>query len=127
MPNRWLAVTIDCADPRRLADFWGSLLDLPHQDDPLPGWARIGRPDGSLPVITFQPVAEAKRDKVRLHLDIGVDDIDAGIAEVQRRGGRSTGERHEYDEGVVVVMTDPEGNEFCLVQHFDDHGPQGLE
>ncbi|MFD6453736.1 VOC family protein, partial [Nocardia sp. NPDC060220] len=33
-------------------------------------------------------------------------------------GGRPTGERHEYPgEGVVVVMEDPEGHEFCLSQH----------
>jgi hypothetical protein len=33
-------------------------------------------------------------------------------------GGRFTGERHDYDEGAVVVMADPEGNEFCLVHYF---------
>ncbi|WP_165438597.1 VOC family protein [Pseudonocardia sediminis] len=30
-------------------------------------------------------------------------------------GGRSTGQRHEHPEGVVAVMADPEGNEFCVV------------
>ncbi len=33
-------------------------------------------------------------------------------------GGRFTGERHDYDEGVVVVMADPEDHEFCLVQYY---------
>jgi predicted enzyme related to lactoylglutathione lyase len=47
-----------------------------------------------------------------------VDDIDAGIAQVVSLGGGYTGERHDYDEGVVVVMTDPEGNEFCLSQFY---------
>lgn len=26
--------------------------------------------------------------------------------------------RHDYDEGAVAVMADPEGNEFCLVQYY---------
>jgi predicted enzyme related to lactoylglutathione lyase len=56
---------------------------------------------------------------VRLHLDVAVDDISAGIAQVERLGGSSTGERHDYDEGVVVVVTDPEGHEFGLVEFSD--------
>ena len=36
---------------------------------------------------------------------------------VQQLGGRSPNRRHEHDEGTVVVMADPEGNEFCLVWH----------
>ena len=47
-----------------------------------------------------------------------VDDIDQGIAQVVGLGGRFTGERHDYDEGVVVVMTDPEEHEFCLAQYY---------
>nr|WP_308369420.1 MULTISPECIES: VOC family protein [unclassified Streptomyces] len=54
----------------------------------------------------------------RLHLDVAVDEIDQGIAQVIALGGRFTGERHDYDEGVVVVMADPEGHEFCLVQYY---------
>ena len=38
-----------------------------------------------------------------------------------RLGGRSMEERHDCDEGVVMVMADPEGNEFCLVQYFSPH------
>ena len=49
---------------------------------------------------------------------VSVDDIDQGIAQVESLGGRFTGERHDYDEGVVVVMTDPEGHEFCLSQYY---------
>ncbi|MGD0928524.1 MAG: hypothetical protein ABR926_25395 [Streptosporangiaceae bacterium] len=26
--------------------------------------------------------------------------------------------RHDYDEGIVMVMHDPEGHEFCLVQYY---------
>jgi len=63
-------------------------------------------------------VPEPHPGKVRLHLDVAVDDIDEGIAQVASLGGRFTGERHDYDEGVVVVMADPEGHEFCLVQYY---------
>ncbi|MFF7645815.1 hypothetical protein [Streptomyces canus] len=32
-------------------------------------------------------------------------------------GGLFTGERHDYDGGVVVMMADPEEHAFCLVQY----------
>lgn len=62
-------------------------------------------------------MAEPKPGKVRLHLDVSVDNIDEGVAQVIALGGRFTGERHD-DEGVVVVMADPEGHEFRLVQYY---------
>ncbi|MFJ4698103.1 VOC family protein [Streptomyces sp. NPDC088768] len=61
---------------------------------------------------------EPRRDKVRPHLDVAVDDITTGIAQVLALGGGETGERHEYEEGVVVIMTDPEGHEFCLSRFY---------
>jgi predicted enzyme related to lactoylglutathione lyase len=47
-----------------------------------------------------------------------VDDLAEGMAQVLALGGSFTGERHDYDEGVVVVVADPEGNEFCLAQYY---------
>ena len=120
MVNRWYGVTIDCVDPDRMATFWGSLLDREPTDEMAgEGWATIGSRDDAQPRITFQRVPEPRIGKVRLHLDVRVDDIETGIAEVERLGGVCTGERHEYDDGVVVVMTDPEGHVFCLVEYFD--------
>ncbi len=33
-------------------------------------------------------------------------------------GGRWTSERHDYPEGAVLVMADPEDNEFCIVEYY---------
>jgi predicted enzyme related to lactoylglutathione lyase len=68
--------------------------------------------------LVFQPVSDPRNGKVRIHLDISVDDIDSAMAQVSSLGGRFTGERHDYDDGVVVVMADPEDHEFCLVQYY---------
>ena len=70
------------------------------------------------PRLTFQRVAEPKAAKVRIHLDVQVDDIGTARRQVERLGGRWSGERHDYDEGVVMVMHDPEGHEFCLVRYY---------
>jgi predicted enzyme related to lactoylglutathione lyase len=121
MANRLGGITIDCADPARLASFWSALLDTAitreHGDDDR--WARVGSRLDDQPRLTFQRVPEPKIAKVRIHLDIQVDDIGAARLQVEDLGGRWSGERHDYDEGVVMVMHDPEGHEFCLIQYYD--------
>ena len=121
MANRWSGVTIDCLDPVRMSTFWAALLGIPtsseHGDDP--NWATVGSRSGQSPRLTFQRVPEPKSTKVRIHLDVQVDDIASGRAQVEELGGRFSGVRHEYDEGVVLNMLDPEGHEFCLVQYFE--------
>lgn len=121
MTNRWSGVTIDCIDPVGMSTFWGLLLGIEpsneHGDDP--DWATLGSRSGPVPRLTFQRVPESKLTKVRIHLDVEVDDIDAGRRQVEDLGGRWSGIRHDYDEGVVLITLDPEDHEFCLVQYYD--------
>jgi len=121
MATRLGGITIDCADPARLASFWSALLDRAvtgeHGDDA--GWATAGSRLDDQPRLTFQRVPEPKTAKVRIHLDIQVDDIDTARQQVESLGGRWSGERHDYDHGVVTIMHDPEEHEFCLVQYYD--------
>ena len=117
MANFVSGVTIDCVDPQRVARFWSALLGR----EPGPsqaGWVHLGHRGDPQPRLVFQPVPEPKAGKVRIHLDVTVDDVDEAIELVTSLGGRTTDERHDYHEGVVVVMADPEGHEFCLVQYY---------
>ncbi|MEU8180823.1 VOC family protein [Micromonospora sp. NPDC049044] len=114
--GRLAGVTVDCRDPQRLADFWSVVLGG-RVTESLPGWRRVTVAGGG-PVLTFQPVPEPKAGKTRLHLDIAVTDIDEAVDRIGMLGGRWTGERHDYQEGAVLVMTDPEDNEFCVVQYY---------
>lgn len=116
MRTYWSGVTVDCADPVRLAEFWSALLDR-EAEPGLPGWMQLVSRHDHQPRINFQPVTEPKCGKVRIHMDITVDGIDEAIRQVIGLGGRETGERHEYPEGTVVVLKDPEDNEFCIVQY----------
>lgn len=116
MAIAWSAVTIDCVDPERVARFWSALLGR----EPGPsreGWVYLGERGDPQPRLVFQPVPEPQQGKVRIHLDVTVDDLDEAVKLAQDLGGRLTGERHDYHDGVVVVMTDPENHEFCLVQY----------
>jgi predicted enzyme related to lactoylglutathione lyase len=111
----WGEVTIDCLETKRVAAFWGALLDVPLQSHSQAAWFRVGPLVSGGPVINFQPVPERKVGKTRIHLDLWTDDLDAAVALAEHLGGRRVGEMGEDPEGVGFVMADPEGNEFCLV------------
>ncbi len=116
-PNVWWAVTMDCNDVRLQAEFWSQLLAVPIIEPGVdrPGWLRL-QPRGHLgPLLNFQPVEGPRTDKARLHLDVLVEDIDAGMRQVVALGGVDTGGREELLRGRIAVMRDPEGNEFCLL------------
>jgi predicted enzyme related to lactoylglutathione lyase len=109
-------ITIDCVDVARVAAFWSQLLGG-ELSEPMPGWRRLEPSGAPRPLLNFQPVPEPKQGKSRIHLDMLTDDLDAALARVEALGGHQTGERHEYDEGTVVILTDPEGTEFCVVAY----------
>ena len=99
--------------------FWSGLLDG-TVSEPLPGWRRVTVSGGG-PVLTLQPVPEPKTGKTRIHLDLTVDDAAVATEQITELGGAWTGDRHDYPEGSVLVMTDPEGHEFCVVQYRRAH------
>jgi predicted enzyme related to lactoylglutathione lyase len=113
----WWAVTIDCQDPRRVADFWAALFDCDviEVGADRPGWLRLRAGGAGVPFINFQPVDEPTSGKVRIHLDVLVEDPAAGVERVLELGGTDTGVREELPRGRIAVMRDPEGNEFCLL------------
>ncbi|MDZ5662504.1 VOC family protein [Nocardioides sp. S-58] len=83
-------------------------------------------PDGDGPRLFFQRVPEGKTAKNRVHLDVraapglqGEERMAALEAECERLValGAARVERHEPAPPMSaghIVMTDPEGNEFCL-------------
>jgi hypothetical protein len=113
-----LAVTFDCHDPARVAEFWATALsyEVLHRGDEV----EIADPSGVGPTLLFLQVPEAKAVKNRVHLDVGPDT--SMEAEVERlvAVGASAGPIHqapEYEEGWIWnVMQDPEGNEFCVCE-----------
>ncbi|GAB4004532.1 VOC family protein [Nocardioides ultimimeridianus] len=120
-------VTFDCAEPRRVAEFWKAVLgyvDPPaYEDDE--SWAVCQDPDGVRPRLYFQRVPEGKTVKNRVHLDVkvGAGLVGAERLEVlEREGARlvALGARRlqlllaDEENESCLVMTDVEGNEFCL-------------
>ena len=102
-------------DPLRLARFWADLLGLrvrPRESR----YVALTRPSTVTPELVFQPVPESKAGKVRLHLDIGVRDLDRARARAIELGAHPADDLDDPDDDSLTVLRDPEGNEFCLIR-----------
>jgi hypothetical protein len=115
---------VDCRHPASLARFWAAALDghavapydeeeldrlraqgvLDPEDDPT---VLVEGPPGA-PSLFFQRVPEPKTAKNRMHLDLAAQE---GESERLLSLGASVVERHPE----WVVLADPEGDEFCLM------------
>lgn len=115
MPSRIAAIAIDAAQPRLVADFWCDVLGwrILEEED---GVISIGPPDGSWPTIDVVPVPEAKTVKNRVHLDLRADGVTTSdeLERLLALGARPT-DVGQGDDVTWVVLSDPEGNEFCLL------------
>ena len=107
-------LVLDCAEPRRLAEFWRQALDYRdyYTDATL---AVLVPKEGIASPLLLQGVPEPKAGKNRMHLDIVVDDIEAEIRRLQGLGAHRIDESPQSFGGTRWVrMADPEHNEFCV-------------
>jgi len=123
MSVRIAVVAIDARDPVLVADFWAAALGWVAWPDPDGGGVSLappgsGQPSGAAgPSIDVFPVPEGKAAKNRLHLDLRSDGT-TQAAEVERLVtlGASRIDVGQPTEASWVVLADPEGNEFCVLQ-----------
>ena len=105
-------ITLDCADAAALAGFWSAVLDEPVDEGASPFFATIGM--GRLrPQWFFLAVPEGKRAKNRMHVDLTTADREAEITRLLALGATRGADCDDWGQ-IWTVLTDPEGNEFCL-------------
>jgi predicted enzyme related to lactoylglutathione lyase len=117
MSTRLCNVVVDAVDPPALADFWTTLLgwQIAHADDEVD--VKAPPDDGWDLNLIFVPVPDRKTPvKNRVHLDLASESPDHQMAQVTH--ALSIGATHaDIGQRNVpwVVMADPEGNEFCVL------------
>lgn len=107
------AVVVDTTDLDSAVGFWSELLglDVRHRDA---RYVYVGPIVEGGPHLAFQLVPEDKRGKNRLHLDVRVPDRERFAARVVELGGSIIGDHQDVGYPRWTVVTDPEGNEFCV-------------
>lgn len=120
MPTRLVHLTADANDPPRLARFWAAVLGWEVAAEE-PGEVVVWPPGYHYPdpvavPLVFVPVPEPKTGKNRVHLDLATRSAGHQAAEVERvRGLGAVPADIGQTEVPWVVLADPEGNEFCVL------------
>jgi predicted enzyme related to lactoylglutathione lyase len=111
------AVSVDANDPRGLARFWAGVLGREMVGDPGHGIELPPSDDRGFRV-RFLPTDEPKVGRNQIHFDLTSTSLEDQRRRVDRAlelGGRHLDIGQSPDEG-QVVLADPEGNEFCVIE-----------
>ncbi len=112
-----VALTIAANDPLRLARFWSGVLGWGTTDDPRDGIALLP-PDDTGFRIRFAPTTEPKSGPNQLHVDLtstSLEEQQRTVTKALDLGGRHIDIGQRPDEP-HVVLADPEGNEFYVIE-----------
>ncbi len=108
----WEQVVVDAHDPRALGRWWARALDWVVTLDADEEFEVRPAADVT-PGVLFVRVPDERVVKNRLHLDFRPDDQAANVQRFLDLGAA----RADVGQGDVswVVLLDPEGNEFCVL------------
>jgi hypothetical protein len=111
------AVTVDALDPARLAAFWAGLLDREPAEDP-DGAIALPPPEDPGFRVRFVPTEDHRVGPNQIHFDLtssSLEDQRAIVARALELGGSHLDIGQDPDDG-HVVLADPEGNAFCVIE-----------
>jgi predicted enzyme related to lactoylglutathione lyase len=120
--NSFLADTgvigaINCDGTRALGYFWSEVLGWPLVWDEDEETA-IQAPNGGSKITWSGPPLMPRQARDRLRLVLAVDagaEVDAAVSRLVALGATRTETNHTVADGVEVLMTDPDGNEFRVL------------
>jgi catechol 2,3-dioxygenase-like lactoylglutathione lyase family enzyme len=118
-------IVLGVTDVRRATEFWRSALGYELLDEGYNGWATIlAPPGGSGTKIAMQRSQTPPQENPRMHLDLVVPDAaeqEAQVARLVSLGAQKVDWDSYPADPDFVVLADPDGNLFCIVDLGHEH------
>jgi predicted enzyme related to lactoylglutathione lyase len=115
-PRLWIgSIVIRVSDVPKQRDFWAAALDYVPRHSDGDDFTILGPRNGAGPNISLDQVRTTPTNPRRIHLDLYAEDQ---AAEVERLKGLGATEVHwdkQPADSDYVIMADPEGNRFCVI------------
>jgi catechol 2,3-dioxygenase-like lactoylglutathione lyase family enzyme len=102
-------------DVPRAIRFWCDALDYRPKREPSEDWAILMPREGPGVQLAISVVSSDAESHQRHHLDLYADDQQAEVDRLLNLGARRVDWRYP-PEADYVVLADPDGNKFCVVQ-----------
>jgi predicted enzyme related to lactoylglutathione lyase len=97
------------------ARFWEAALDYVRRAEPGDGYLLLHARDGRGPNLSLDRVRGGDRVPPRIHLDLYAQDQAAEIERLVALGAREIHWDKRPADADYVILEDPEGNRFCVV------------
>lgn len=107
------AITIDTANPQKLAAWWSEVLGLPIAGD----YGQIVQlaASSNVPLFQFQNIDDLPTERNRVHADLKTSDLDSETERLVALGATIV-RKLELPQIRYTTLTDPDGNKFDLIQ-----------
>jgi catechol 2,3-dioxygenase-like lactoylglutathione lyase family enzyme len=110
------SIVILCHEFDAMRAFWQAALGYTEREPAKNGWVVLTDPDGRGPNISLDQTDRPKPAKRGwLHLDLYTDDQENEVKRLLKLGAKKYPWRYEAGAD-YVVLEDPDGNLFCVVQ-----------
>ena len=117
------SIVIRCVRFDELVAFWETALGYVAREPPQDDWVVLMDPSGTGPNISLDRVAEDRLpplgDLSRVHLDLYTADQTAEVERLLALGATRYERQYGSDEDFVVLV-DPDGNRFCVIDEPDE-------
>ena len=100
--------------PRQIA-FWTAALDYVARDGDDDAFALLRPRDGTGPNVSLDRVRSSVQVPPRIHLDLYAEDQAAEVERLKVLGATEVQWDQRPADADYVIMADPEGNRFCVV------------
>ncbi len=99
----------------RQPTFWTEALDCVPREEPKDDWAVLQPRGGNGPNISLSAKRSEVQQGPRIHLDLYSDDQAGDIERLLALGATRPQEPNRPADADYVILADPEGNRFCVV------------
>jgi predicted enzyme related to lactoylglutathione lyase len=110
------SIVLRVDDLQRQTEFWAAALDYVPRDDPSADDFTLLRPrDGVGPNVSLDRVHSTVQVPPRIHLDLYAEDQAAEVERLIALGATEVHWDKRPPDADYVILADPEGNRFCVV------------
>jgi len=115
---RVAAVVVNVQDMRRAVEFWQAALGyVPRDGDWDPAFTMLVDPARQGLPVSLQLAGDGPRQPARVHLDLYTSEQARQVERLVALGALRAESWSYPDDADFVVLRDPDGNEFCVIDH----------
>jgi catechol 2,3-dioxygenase-like lactoylglutathione lyase family enzyme len=113
-------VVVNVSDMERAVAFWSAALGYqPREAEWNPEFMMLQHPEDQRLPVSLQLTDHPPSEPVRVHLDLYTNEQDRHVRRLVDLGATRVDDWPYPDDPDFIVLRDPDGNEFCVIDHAD--------